>query len=143
MWMSPGPSMEGYGLLLPPGAPPQPPHFNPYVVPQPPPGGFAPPQGFGAPPQYGMGNYPQDPSGYRPTHPSQTYGQAEQGYSAAGYGQDMSGFGQAPGFSDPNQPAPSYGGPSAPAPPGAPPSAPGGFARGQNHNAQGFHPYRR
>ncbi|XP_078412133.1 uncharacterized protein LOC144688944 isoform X3 [Cetorhinus maximus] len=112
MWMSPGPSMEGYGLLLPPGAPPQPPHFNPYVVPQPPPGGFAPPQGFGAPPQYG-------------------------------YGQDMSGFGQAPGFSDPNQPAPSYGGPSAPAPPGAPPSAPGGFARGQNHNAQGFHPYRR
>ncbi|XP_041060142.1 DAZ-associated protein 1-like isoform X3 [Cetorhinus maximus] len=150
MWMSPGQPMGGYGPPPPPGgrgAPPQPPHFNPYVVPQPPPGGFAPPQGFGqgfgAPPQYGMGNYPQDPSGYGPTRPSQTYGQAEQGYSAAGYGQDMSGFGQAPGFSDPNQPAPSYGGPSAPAPPGAPPSAPGGFARGQNHNAQGFHPYRR
>lgn len=32
----------------------------------------------------GMGNYPQDPSGYGPTRPSQTYGQAEQGYSAAG-----------------------------------------------------------
>ncbi|XP_078054349.1 DAZ-associated protein 1 isoform X2 [Mustelus asterias] len=150
MWVTPGQPMGGYGPPPPPGgrgAPPQPPHFNPYVVPQPPPGGFAPPQGFGqgfgAPPQYGMGNYPQDPSGYGPTRPSQTYGQAEQGYSAAGYGQDMSGFGQAPGFSDPNQPAPSYGGPSAPAPPGAPPSAPGGFARGQNHNAQGFHPYRR
>ncbi|XP_069784198.1 DAZ-associated protein 1 isoform X3 [Narcine bancroftii] len=150
MWMAPGQPMGGFGPPPPPGgrgAPPQPPHFNPYVVPQPPPGSFAPPQGFGqgfgAPPQYGMGNYPQDPSGYGPTRPSQTYGQAEQGYSAAGYGQDMSGFGQGPSFSDPNQPAPTYGGPSAPAPPGAPPSAPGGFARGQNHNAQGFHPYRR
>ncbi|XP_051893644.1 DAZ-associated protein 1 isoform X3 [Pristis pectinata] len=119
MWMAPGQPMGGYGPPPPPGgrgAPPQPPHFNPYVVPQPPPGGFAPPQGFGQ----GFGAPPQ-----------------------YGYGQDMSGFGQAPSFSDPNQPAPSYGGPSAPAPPGAPPSAPGGFARGQNHNAQGFHPYRR
>uniref|UniRef100_V9KQP2 DAZ-associated protein 1 n=2 Tax=Callorhinchus milii TaxID=7868 RepID=V9KQP2_CALMI len=145
MWMATGQPMGGYGPPPPGGrgAPPPPPHFNPYVVPQPPPGGFAPPQGYGqgygGPPQYGMGNYPQDPSGYGPTRPSQ----AEQGYSAAGYGQDMSGFGQAPGFSDPNQPAPSYGGPSTPVPPGAPPSAPGAFARGQNHNVQGFHPYRR
>ncbi|MBN3274545.1 RS15 protein, partial [Polyodon spathula] len=30
----------------------------------------------------GLGNYPQDPSGYGPTRPSQSYGQAEQGYSA-------------------------------------------------------------
>ncbi|XP_067824503.1 DAZ-associated protein 1 isoform X1 [Heptranchias perlo] len=153
------PPQYGYGGF---GAPPAD-QFGPPGIPAPPatPGagqmGYPPatqtPQDMSKPPagqpefpgynQYGMGNYPQDPSGYGPTRPSQTYGQAEQGYSAAGYGQDMSGFGQAPGFSDPNQPAPSYGGPSAPAPPGAPPSAPGGFARGQNHNAQGFHPYRR
>uniref|UniRef100_A0A4W3GUP2 Ribosomal protein S15 n=1 Tax=Callorhinchus milii TaxID=7868 RepID=A0A4W3GUP2_CALMI len=125
---SQGWQQQGYALFLgfpggygppPPGgrgAPPPPPHFNPYVVPQPPPGGFAPPQGYGQ----GYGGPPQ-----------------------YGYGQDMSGFGQAPGFSDPNQPAPSYGGPSTPVPPGAPPSAPGAFARGQNHNVQGFHPYRR
>ncbi|XP_042198721.1 DAZ-associated protein 1 isoform X6 [Callorhinchus milii] len=125
MWMATGQPMAlflgfpgGYGPPPPGGrgAPPPPPHFNPYVVPQPPPGGFAPPQGYGQ----GYGGPPQ-----------------------YGYGQDMSGFGQAPGFSDPNQPAPSYGGPSTPVPPGAPPSAPGAFARGQNHNVQGFHPYRR
>ncbi|XP_042198717.1 DAZ-associated protein 1 isoform X2 [Callorhinchus milii] len=150
-----GPPQYGYGGF---GAPPAD-QFGPPGVPAPPatpgagqmgyPAAAQTPQDMSKPPagqpefpgysQYGMGNYPQDPSGYGPTRPSQ----AEQGYSAAGYGQDMSGFGQAPGFSDPNQPAPSYGGPSTPVPPGAPPSAPGAFARGQNHNVQGFHPYRR
>ncbi|XP_058647347.1 DAZ-associated protein 1 isoform X4 [Onychostoma macrolepis] len=32
--------------------------------------------------QYGLGNYPQDPSAYGPTRPSHTYVQEEQGYSA-------------------------------------------------------------
>ncbi|XP_005999923.1 DAZ-associated protein 1 isoform X1 [Latimeria chalumnae] len=88
--------------------------------------------------QFGMGSYPQDPSGYGPTRPPHTFGQAEQGYSA-GYGHDMSGFGQ--GFSDPNQP-PTFGGASAPGS-GGPPTGGSGFGRGQNHNVQGFHPYRR
>lgn len=58
----------------------------------------------------------------------------------AGYGQDLSGFGQ--GFSDPGQQPPSYGGPSVPGS-GGPPAGGSGFGRGQNHNVQGFHPYRR
>lgn len=57
-----------------------------------------------------------------------------------GYGQDLSGFGQA--FSDPSQQPPSYGGPSVP-PSSGPPAGGSGFGRGQNHNVQGFHPYRR
>ncbi|XP_041086386.1 DAZ-associated protein 1 isoform X7 [Polyodon spathula] len=89
--------------------------------------------------QFGLGNYPQDPSGYGPTRPSQSYGQAEQGYSA-GYGQDMGVFGQS--FTDPSQQAPSYGAPSAPAS-GGPQLGGSSFGRGQNHNVQGFHPYRR
>ncbi|XP_042334181.1 DAZ-associated protein 1 isoform X4 [Sceloporus undulatus] len=58
----------------------------------------------------------------------------------AGYGQDLSGFGQ--GFTDPSQQPPSYGGPSVP-PSSGPPAGSSGFGRGQNHNVQGFHPYRR
>lgn len=58
----------------------------------------------------------------------------------AGYGQDLAGFGQ--GFSDPSQQPPSYGGPSVPGS-GGPPAGGSGFGRGQNHNVQGFHPYRR
>ncbi|XP_044311773.1 DAZ-associated protein 1 isoform X4 [Varanus komodoensis] len=57
-----------------------------------------------------------------------------------GYGQDLSGFGQ--GFTDPSQQPPSYGGPSVP-PSSGPPAGSSGFGRGQNHNVQGFHPYRR
>lgn len=57
-----------------------------------------------------------------------------------GYGQDLSGFGQ--GFSDPSQQPPPYGGPSVP-PSSGPPAGGSGFGRGQNHNVQGFHPYRR
>ncbi|XP_042198719.1 DAZ-associated protein 1 isoform X4 [Callorhinchus milii] len=133
-----------------------------------PPQGYG--QGYGGPPQYGYGGFGAPPADqFGPPGvpaPPATPGAGQMGYPAAaqtpqdmskppagqpefpgysqyGYGQDMSGFGQAPGFSDPNQPAPSYGGPSTPVPPGAPPSAPGAFARGQNHNVQGFHPYRR
>ncbi|XP_058869903.1 DAZ-associated protein 1-like isoform X12 [Acipenser ruthenus] len=149
------PPQYGYGF----GAPQNPAdQFAPQGVPQPPttpgaaPMGFAPattptqdmnkPQA-GQPEfsynQFGLGNYPQDPSGYGPTRPSQSYGQAEQGYSA-GYGQDMSVFGQS--FTDPSQQAPSYGAPSAPAS-GGPQLGGSSFGRGQNHNVQGFHPYRR
>nr|XP_055040156.1 DAZ-associated protein 1-like isoform X2 [Misgurnus anguillicaudatus] len=111
--------------------------------------------------QYGLGNYPQDPSAYGPTRPSHTYVQEEQGYSAdsdtlatytlqsfgsgshiqfTGYGQDLSAFGHS--FADPSQQTASYAAaPSAPST-GAQPAA-GSFGRGQNHNVQGFHPYRR
>lgn len=70
----------------------------------------------------------------------------QEAYSAAffpfssGYGQDLSGFGQ--GFSDPSQQPPPYGGPSV-QPSSGPPAGGSGFGRGQNHNVQGFHPYRR
>ncbi|XP_015221085.1 DAZ-associated protein 1 isoform X2 [Lepisosteus oculatus] len=143
----------GYGFGTPQGD-----QFAPQGVPPPPttpgggPLGFAPAttptQDMGKPPtgqpdfpysQYGLGNYPQDPSGYGPTRPSHSYGQAEQGYSAA-YGQDMGGFGQS--FADPSQQAPTYGAPSA-QPSAGPQPAGNSFGRGQNHNVQGFHPYRR
>ncbi|XP_063057126.1 DAZ-associated protein 1 isoform X7 [Engraulis encrasicolus] len=88
--------------------------------------------------QYGLGNYPQDPSSYGPTRPSHT-GQDEQGYSS-GYGQDLSGFGHT--FADPNQQPASYAPPTA-QPSAGPQPAAGTFGRGQNHNVQGFHPYRR
>ncbi|XP_051528897.1 DAZ-associated protein 1 isoform X6 [Myxocyprinus asiaticus] len=89
--------------------------------------------------QYGLGNYPQDPSAYGPTRPSHTYVQEEQGYSA-GYGQDLSAFGHS--FADPSQQTASYAAaPSAPSSAAQP--AVGSFGRGQNHNVQGFHPYRR
>ncbi|XP_063057120.1 DAZ-associated protein 1 isoform X2 [Engraulis encrasicolus] len=85
-----------------------------------------------------LGNYPQDPSSYGPTRPSHT-GQDEQGYSS-GYGQDLSGFGHT--FADPNQQPASYAPPTA-QPSAGPQPAAGTFGRGQNHNVQGFHPYRR
>ncbi|XP_072517298.1 DAZ-associated protein 1 isoform X2 [Salminus brasiliensis] len=89
--------------------------------------------------QYGLGNYPQDPSAYGPTRPSHSYGQDEQGYSA-GYGQDLSGFGHS--FADPSQQTASYATPTA-QPSSGPQQAASSFGRGQNHNVQGFHPYRR
>ncbi|XP_043909938.1 DAZ-associated protein 1 isoform X5 [Protopterus annectens] len=97
------------------------------------------PQGYPTATQFGLGNYPQDPSSYGPTRPLHSYVQAEQGYSA-GYGQDLSAFGQ--GFSELTPAATSYGAPSAPAA-GGPATGGSGFGRGQNHNVQGFHPYRR
>ncbi|XP_054608190.2 DAZ-associated protein 1 isoform X3 [Nothobranchius furzeri] len=90
--------------------------------------------------QYGLGNYPQDPSAYGPTRPSHSYGQDEQGGYSAGYGQDLTAFGHS--FTDPSQPAVSYGAPTA-QPAAAPQPAASAFGRGQNHNVQGFHPYRR
>lgn len=57
-----------------------------------------------------------------------------------GYGQDLSAFGHS--FADPSQQTASYAAaPSAPSS-GAQPAA-SNFGRGQNHNVQGFHPYRR
>ncbi|XP_051232370.1 DAZ-associated protein 1 isoform X6 [Dicentrarchus labrax] len=90
--------------------------------------------------QYGLGNYPQDPSAYGPTRPSHSYGQDEQGGYSAGYGQDLTAFGHS--FADPSQPTASYGAPTA-QPTAAPQPAASAFGRGQNHNVQGFHPYRR
>ncbi|KAF3690750.1 DAZ-associated protein 1 Deleted in azoospermia-associated protein 1 [Channa argus] len=90
--------------------------------------------------QYGLGNYPQDPSAYGPTRPSHSYGQDEQGGYSAGYGQDLTAFGHS--FADPSQPTASYGAPTA-QPATAPQPATSAFGRGQNHNVQGFHPYRR
>uniref|UniRef100_A0A8C1JH08 DAZ associated protein 1 n=1 Tax=Cyprinus carpio TaxID=7962 RepID=A0A8C1JH08_CYPCA len=148
VWVSTGQPLGGYGPPLPAGrgAPAQPPSpFNAFLVAAAPPtGGFGAPQGypqqgFSTQPQFGLGNYPQDPSAYGPTRPSHTYVQEEQGYSA-GYGQDLSAFGHS--FADPSQQTASYAAaPSAPSS-GAPPAA-SSFGRGQNHNVQGFHPYRR
>uniref|UniRef100_A0A8C4R0F8 DAZ-associated protein 1 n=1 Tax=Eptatretus burgeri TaxID=7764 RepID=A0A8C4R0F8_EPTBU len=74
---------------------------------------------------FGMGNYPQDPSGYGPTRPSQSYGQADQGFGgSANYGQDMGGGGQQQNFPEAGQPNPSYA----------------NYSRVQNLP---FHPYRR
>uniref|UniRef100_A0A286XIB8 DAZ-associated protein 1 n=1 Tax=Cavia porcellus TaxID=10141 RepID=A0A286XIB8_CAVPO len=165
------PAGGGYGP--PPagrGAPPPPPPFASYIV-STPPGGFPPPQGFpqgyGAPPQFSKSPMPQDPPplqpstlvpcppvsagfGYGPPPPPPDQfappgvppppAQHSCALSPAGYGQDLSGFGQ--GFSDPSQQPPSYGGPSVPGS-GGPPAGGSGFGRGQNHNVQGFHPYRR
>ncbi|XP_025052184.1 DAZ-associated protein 1 isoform X9 [Alligator sinensis] len=155
------------------GAPPPPPPFTSYIVSTPPggfppPQGF--PQGYGTPPpfSFGYGAPPPPPDQFAPPGvppppatpgatplafpppppPSQTTqdmskpptAQPEFPYSQFGYGQELSGFGQ--GFSDPSQQPPSYGGPSVP-PSSGPPAGGSGFGRGQNHNVQGFHPYRR
>ncbi|XP_078473351.1 DAZ-associated protein 1 isoform X8 [Lampetra planeri] len=95
--------------------PAQPDQFGPPAVP---------PQAAG--PQHGMGNYPQDPSGYGPTRPTQAYSQNEQSFGPTGYGQEPSNYSQAQGFSDPNQQAQGL--------------VAGGYGRGQSHP---FHPYRR
>ncbi|CAG00789.1 unnamed protein product, partial [Tetraodon nigroviridis] len=90
--------------------------------------------------QYGLGNYPQDPSAYGPTRPSHSYGQDEQGGYSAGYGQDLTPFGHS--YADPSQQTASYATPTA-QPAAAPQPVASAFGRGQNHNVQGFHPYRR
>nr|XP_046247584.1 DAZ-associated protein 1 isoform X6 [Scatophagus argus] len=58
----------------------------------------------------------------------------------ARYGQDLTAFGHS--FADPSQQTASYGAPTA-QPATAPQPAASAFGRGQNHNVQGFHPYRR
>ncbi|XP_043909935.1 DAZ-associated protein 1 isoform X2 [Protopterus annectens] len=139
-WQQGYATQGGYGPP-PPGRGALPPSFTSYIVSTP--SGFATtqgyPQGYPTATQFGLGNYPQDPSSYGPTRPLHSYVQAEQGYSA-GYGQDLSAFGQ--GFSELTPAATSYGAPSAPAA-GGPATGGSGFGRGQNHNVQGFHPYRR
>uniref|UniRef100_A0A673NE91 DAZ-associated protein 1 n=1 Tax=Sinocyclocheilus rhinocerous TaxID=307959 RepID=A0A673NE91_9TELE len=86
------------------------------------------------------------PLGFAPaTTPSQDLSKAapaqpDFSYSHYGYGQDLSAFGHS--FADPSQQTASYAAaPSAPSS-GAQPAA-SSFGRGQNHNVQGFHPYRR
>ncbi|XP_078526050.1 DAZ-associated protein 1 isoform X11 [Lissotriton helveticus] len=100
---------------------------------------FGPPAGRGAPPPPAFTSYivSTPPGGFPPP---QAF---PQGYGTpppfTGYGQDMSAFGQ--GFADPSQQALSYT--TGPLAPGGPQAGGSGFGRGQNHNVQGFHPYRR
>ncbi|XP_063057131.1 DAZ-associated protein 1 isoform X12 [Engraulis encrasicolus] len=173
VWVSTGQPIGGYGPPLPTGrgAPAQPPSpFNAFLVTATPAGSFAPPQGYpqqgySTPPQFGYSfGTPQGdqfvpqgmppppttpgtaPLGFAPaTTPTQELskaaaGQPEFSYSQYGYGQDLSGFGHT--FADPNQQPASYAPPTA-QPSAGPQPAAGTFGRGQNHNVQGFHPYRR
>ncbi|KAB0391036.1 hypothetical protein E2I00_006606 [Balaenoptera physalus] len=125
MWVPAGQAI-GFGY----GPPPPPPdQFAPPGVPPPPATPGAAPLAFPPPPSQAAPDMSKPPSA-QPDFP----------YSQYGYGQDLAGFGQ--GFSDPSQQPPSYGGPSVPGS-GGPPAGGSGFGRGQNHNVQGFHPYRR
>lgn len=154
------------------GTPAQPPSpFNAFLVTTAPAGGFAAPQGyptqgysttpqfgysFGTPQgdQYAPAGVPPPPAtpgaaplGFAPaTTPTQDLskaptGQPEFPYSQYGYGQDLSGFTHT--FADPNQQTAAYGAPTAQQAAGPPQTAANAFGRGQNHNVQGFHPYRR
>uniref|UniRef100_A0A8C8GXJ6 DAZ-associated protein 1 n=1 Tax=Oncorhynchus tshawytscha TaxID=74940 RepID=A0A8C8GXJ6_ONCTS len=170
VWVSTGQPMGGYGppLSVGRGAPVQPPSpFNAFLVTTTPPGGFGAPQayaqqGYSTPPQFGYSfGTPQGeqyapqgvppttpvtgPLGFVPaTAPTQDISKAPTGqpdfpYSQYGYGQDLSGFGHT--FADPSQQTTSYGAPTAQPAAGPQPTA-AAFARGQNHNVTGFHPYR-
>ncbi|XP_012815270.1 DAZ-associated protein 1 isoform X2 [Xenopus tropicalis] len=165
-------STGGYGPPAGRGGPPPPPSFAPFLV-STTPGAFPPPQGFppgyATPPPFGYGYGPPPPppdqfvsSGvppppgtpgaaplaFPPPPPGQSAqdlskppsGQQDFPFSQFGYGQDMSGYGQS--FPDLNQQPPYTSGPSTPAS-GGPPAGGSGLGRGQNHNVQGFHPYRR
>ncbi|XP_028818230.1 DAZ-associated protein 1 isoform X1 [Denticeps clupeoides] len=173
VWVSAGQPLGGYVPPLPAGrgAPPQPPSpFNAFLVTAAPAAGFGAPQGYpqqgySTPPQFGYSfGTPQGdqyvpqgmppppttpgtgPMGFAPaTTPTQDMSKAPAGqpdfpYSQYGYGQDLSGFGHS--FGDPSQQTASYAAPSA-QPAAAPQPAASSFGRGQNHNVQGFHPYRR
>lgn len=59
---------------------------------------------------------------------------------SSGYGQDLTPFGHS--YADPSQQTASYATPTA-QPAAAPQPIATAFGRGQNHNVQGFHPYRR
>uniref|UniRef100_A0A8C4YX63 DAZ associated protein 1 n=1 Tax=Gadus morhua TaxID=8049 RepID=A0A8C4YX63_GADMO len=91
--------------------------------------------------QYGLGPYPRDPSAYGPTRTSHCKGPDGQAGCGAGYGQDLSAF-TTHTFADLSQQTASYGAPGPQATAVAQ-SAATAFGRGQNHNVQGFHPYRR
>lgn len=172
VWVSTtGQPIGGYGPPLPAGrgTPTQPPSpFNAFLVTTPA-GGFAAPQGYpqqgySTAPQFGYSfgtpqadqyapQVPPPPNtpgtatlGFAPaTTPTQDLSKAPTGqpdfpYSQYGYGQDLTAFGHS--FADPNQPTATYGAPTA-QPSAAPQPAATAFGRGQNHNVQGFHPYRR
>ncbi|XP_065097875.1 DAZ-associated protein 1 isoform X5 [Paramisgurnus dabryanus] len=84
-------------------------------------------------------SYSQYDSDTLATYTLQTFGSGSH-IQFVSYGQDLSAFGHS--FADPSQQTASYAAaPSAPST-GAQPAA-GSFGRGQNHNVQGFHPYRR
>ncbi|KAM6938998.1 DAZ-associated protein 1 isoform 3-T3 [Lycodopsis pacificus] len=172
VWVSTtGQPIGGYGpqLTASRGTPTQPPSpFNAFLVTSPA-GGFAAPQGY---PQQGYSTAPQfgysfstpqadqyaqqvppppttpgsAPLGFAPAAtPTQDLSKAPTGqpdfsYSQYGYGQDLTAFSHS--FADPSQPTASYGAPTAQPAPG-PQTAATAFGRGQNHNLQGFHPYRR
>uniref|UniRef100_A0A3B3XBG3 RRM domain-containing protein n=1 Tax=Poecilia mexicana TaxID=48701 RepID=A0A3B3XBG3_9TELE len=151
------------------GTPTQPPSpFNAFLVTTPA-GSFAAPQGYpqqgySTAPQFGYSfgtpqadqyapQVPPPPTtpgtatlGFAPaTTPTQDLSKAPTGqpdfpYSQYAYGQDLTAFGHS--FGAPSQPAASYGAPTA-QPAAAPQPAASAFGRGQNHNVQGFHPYRR
>ncbi|XP_056270142.1 DAZ-associated protein 1 isoform X1 [Pseudoliparis swirei] len=159
----------GYGpqLTASRGTPTQPPSpFNAFLVTTPA-GAFAAPQGYAqqgysTAPQYGYSfGAPQvdqyapqvppppaapgsAPLGFAPaTTPTQDMSKAPTGqpdfpYSQYGYGQELTAFSH--GFADPGQPTVAYG---AAQPGGVPQSVVTAFGRGQNHNVQSFHPYRR
>ncbi|KAJ3599932.1 hypothetical protein NHX12_033886 [Muraenolepis orangiensis] len=140
----------GYGPPLTAGRanPAQPPSpFNAFLVTTPA-GSFAAPQGY---PQQGYGATPPFGGaqlGFAPaTTPTQDMsklptGQPDFPYSQYGYGQDLSAF-TTHTFADLNQQTASYGAQAAQATAVAAATAAGAFGRGQNHNVQGFHPYRR
>lgn len=172
VWVSTtGQPIGGYGppLTAGRGTPTQPPSpFSAFLVTTPA-GGFAAPQGY---PQQGYSTAPQfgytfgtpqadqyapqippppttpgtAPLGFAPaTTPTQDLSKAPTGqpdfpYSQYGYGQDLTAFSHS--FADPTQQTASYGAPTA-QPTAAQQSAANAFGRGQNHNVQGFHPYRR
>ncbi|XP_054645072.1 DAZ-associated protein 1 isoform X4 [Dunckerocampus dactyliophorus] len=165
-----GQPIGGYGppLSAGRGTPTQPPSpFSAFLVTTPA-GSFAAPQGypqqgFSAAPQFGYSfgtpqadqyvpQVPPPPTtpgtatlGFAPTTtPTQdlskaSVGQPEFPYSQYGYGQDLTAFSHT--FADPSQ-STAYGAPTA-QPATAPQPAASAFGRGQNHNVQGFHPYRR
>ncbi|XP_040179363.1 DAZ-associated protein 1 isoform X2 [Rana temporaria] len=170
MWMPAGQTIGGYGPPAGRGAPPPPQAFTPFLVSSPP-GSFPAAQGFptgyATPPPFGYGYAPAPPPDQYvttgvppppgtpgapqlafPQPPGQSAqdlgkpgGQQDFSFSQFGYGQDMSGFGQS--YSDLSQQTPSYTtATTAPASAG-PPVGGSGLGRGQNHNVQGFHPYRR
>ncbi|KAH0625795.1 hypothetical protein JD844_034043 [Phrynosoma platyrhinos] len=152
MWVPAGQALGfGYGAPPPPpdqfaspGVPPPPatPGAASLAFPPPPPPS-QPTQDMSKPPT-AQPEFPYSQFGFENSNinapPADIDNEAEKEEREAGYGQDLSGFGQ--GFTDPSQQPPSYGGPSVP-PSSGPPAGSSGFGRGQNHNVQGFHPYRR
>uniref|UniRef100_A0A8C5D6Z4 RRM domain-containing protein n=1 Tax=Gouania willdenowi TaxID=441366 RepID=A0A8C5D6Z4_GOUWI len=171
LWVSTtGQPIGGYGppLSAGRGTPTQPPSpFNAFLITTPA-GGFAAPQGYHQPaystaPQFGYTFGTPQPDQYAPqvpappntpgsaplgfapaTTPTQDLTKAPTGqldfpYSQYGYGQELTAFSHS--FADPGQPTASYV--AATAQPAAPQPVVTAFGRGQNHNVQGFHPYRR